>query len=218
MFTGLVEEIGVIKSVEQSGGGLYLTVGAAKVIEGTHVGDSINIDGACQTVTGTAPGSFTVFCSRVSAELTTLGKARAGRRVNLERAMSMQSRFGGHMVQGHVDGRGVIQRVNRDENGVSIDISAPGDILRYVVPRGSIAVDGISLTVVSTSASGFSLYLIPETTAATTLNEKKQGQEVNLEADIFAKYIEHLMNGRNAASEPGSDASLKKKLLEEGFF
>jgi riboflavin synthase len=217
VFTGLVEEIGVIKKVESSGGGYYITIGAARVLDGTKSGDSINIDGACQTVTAVSGGDFTVFCSKVTIGITTLAGASAGRRVNLERAMTMQSRFGGHVVQGHVDGTGVIRNVTRDQKGISLEIAAPEDILRYVTARGSIAVDGISLTVVSAAPGGFSLYLIPETMAGTTLSAKRPGDKVNLEADIFAKYIERLLESGKAVDGNAGDAAIRKKLAEEGY-
>ncbi len=213
MFTGLIEEIGIIKSVEVSGGGIYLTVSSGVVVEGTSIGDSITVNGACQTVTDLGKDFFTVFASKVTCDVTTLGSLKAGTKVNLERAMSPSSRFGGHIVQGHVDGKGTVKSIIKDENGVKIEISAPDNILRYIVEKGSVTVDGISLTVVSLTHSGFTLYIIPETIKSTTLLERMQGDEVNVEVDILAKYVEKMMG--NAKTD--KDKNLKKKLFEEGF-
>ena len=137
-----------------------------------------------------------------------------GQKVNLERAMSANSRFGGHIVQGHVDGKGVIKSITKDENGIRIEIDAPYHILKYLVERGSVAVDGISLTVVSLTDMGFTIYIIPETIKNTTLNKKIQGDHVNIEVDILAKYIKRMMAGK---SELDKDKNLKEKLFEEGF-
>ncbi len=216
MFTGLIEEIGIVRRMERAGEGFTLTLAAARVREESAVGDSICIDGACQTVTAMRADGFDCFCSKVTVEVTTLGGFRPGRRVNLERAMTMRSRLGGHIVQGHVDGRGRVRGVRRDTGGMAMDISAPPEILRYIVPRGSVALDGVSLTVVSLDAGGFSLYLIPETMRNTTLPEKQTGDEVNIEIDVLAKYVERLV-GRGAAQPSASDDALKKKLAEEGF-
>ena len=213
MFTGLIEEIGTVKNVKASGGGVYLTVGTGTVIEGTKIGDSITIDGACQTVTEIGGDNFTVFASKVTCDVTTLGRLKTGSRVNLERAMSPASRFGGHIVQGHVDGRGKIKGITRDQNGMTIEISAGGELLRYIVEKGSVAVDGISLTVVSLTDGGFILYLIPETVNNTTLRDRRISDDVNIEVDILAKYVEKMLGN----SKTGSDESLKRKLFEEGF-
>mgnify|MGYP001092494072 CR=1 FL=1 len=218
MFTGLIEEIGTVSRVERAGGGLYITISSRVVTQGTATGDSISVDGACQTVTAVSPSSFTVFCSKVSADVTTLGSFGAGRRVNLERAMTPQSRLGGHLVQGHVDARGTVARVTPDAQGTAMEISVPPGLAAYLVARGSIAVDGISLTVVSCTERSFGLYLIPETLARTTLPSRNAGEEVNIETDILAKYVERMLalRGRDSKS-PSSDASLRRTLAEEGY-
>jgi riboflavin synthase len=216
MFTGLIEEIGTVKRAERSGEGFLLSVSAAKVVEGTRTGDSINVDGACQTVMSVENDSFRVFCSRVTAEVTTLASFTAGRRVNLERALAVHSRLGGHFVQGHVDGRGAVRNAARDKTGLALSIEAPAGLLRYIVPRGSVAVDGISLTVVSVGRFAFDLYLIPETMAATTLPERRPGDEVNIEVDILAKYVERML-GSGGGPHAGNDDRLREKLLEEGY-
>ncbi len=216
MFTGLIEETGTIGKIEAAGEGRYLTVLSKMVLEGTKVGDSISVDGVCLTVTALSRDSFTAFASQVTCSLTTVGRAKAGTRVNLERALSLGSRMGGHIVQGHADGTGAIRGIERDANGIRIRIALPGPLLHQVVPKGSIAVDGISLTVVSLEADGLELYLIPETMSNTTLGGKKIGDQVNIETDILAKYIERFMQGRDESGR-GNDESLMKKLAEGGF-
>jgi riboflavin synthase len=222
MFTGLIEEIGIVKSVKpsegsgQSGGGIYLTVTAKKILEDIKPGDSVSIDGACQTVTKLTGGSFTVFASGITCEATTFGKYSSGRKVNLERAMAANARFGGHIVQGHVDCRGEIKTIIKDGNGVKIEISVPGEIAKYIVAKGSVAVDGISLTVVSRSDSGFILYIIPETIKNTSLPWKVPGTEVNIEVDILAKYVEQ-MTANKKTDDKKNDKNLKRVLMEEGF-
>ncbi|TAL31233.1 MAG: riboflavin synthase [Spirochaetes bacterium] len=217
MFTGLIEEIGTVSRVDRAGNGLYIAIAAKTVTDGTVTGDSVSIDGACQTVTAVSGGSFTVFCSKVSAQVTTLGYLSAGARVNLERAMTPQSRLGGHIVQGHVDTRGGIERVSRDAQGLTMEISVPPEFTRYIVAKGSVAVDGISLTVVSCGASSFSLYLIPETLARTTLPGKPAGAQVNVETDILAKYVERMLGARDAREGRADEDSLKRALAKGGF-
>ena len=212
MFTGLIEEIGLIKSIKRQGEGYLLEVSAGKVLEKTVIGDSISINGACQTVTELSSASFTVFVSKVTASLTTLGDFTPGHRVNLERAMMPSSRFGGHFVQGHVDGMGTISSLLKDSEGLEIFIEADPQIMRYVVAKGSVSVDGISLTVVTATNKGFTLYLIPETLNKTNISDWKKGSKVNVEVDILSKYVEKMLKG----SEDKED-TLKKALYEGGF-
>ncbi|MBN2403812.1 MAG: riboflavin synthase [Spirochaetes bacterium] len=219
MFTGLIEEIGIVESIkaaEESDGEIYLTVSAKKILDDIKIGDSVSIDGACQTVTKLSRGSFTVFASKVTCEATTFGTFLSGRRVNLERAMAANARFGGHFVQGHVDGRGKIKSIVKDANGLKIEISVPKSISKYIASKGSIAVDGISLTVVSLTADGFILYIIPETIKNTTLFEKVSAVEVNIEVDILAKYVERI-TGNGEAGQRKDEKDLKRALMEEGF-
>lgn len=215
MFTGLIEEIGEVKGVERTGTGVLLTVGSRVVLGDTKIGDSISIDGACQTVTDIGKDCFTVFASKVTCSVTTLGDFKTGRRVNLERALTASSRLGGHLVQGHVDGKGKIRRIKNDKNGLEIEIHVDESDLRYVVERGSVSVDGVSLTVVSLAKDSFAVYIIPETIIKTTLSEKAIGDEVNIETDILAKYVEKMLSSGNDSID--ADRSLKNKLIEEGF-
>jgi riboflavin synthase len=220
MFTGLIEETGIVKSVkaveESGGGGTYLTVSAKTIFDDIKIGDSISVDGACQTITKLAGDTFTVFASKVTCEATTFGAFSSGRRVNLERAMAANARFGGHIVQGHVDGRGKIKTIIKDNSGIKIEIFIPKEMAKYIVAKGSVAVDGISLTVVSLLSDGFTLYIIPETIKNTTLFEKAPGIEVNIEVDIFAKYIEQIISNKKVDIQK-DDKKLKRTLMEEGF-
>lgn len=220
MFTGLIEETGSVLGLRNSGEGMILEIRADKVLHETKKGDSISINGACQTVTEISPKSFSVFVSRVTLEVTTLGDFKPGRTVNLERALTLSSRLGGHIVQGHVDLKGRVKNIKSDTRGVEIDITVTGDYMKYIVEKGSVAVDGISLTVVSTDKNGFILYLIPETIENTIIKTWKSGTEVNIETDILARYIEQMVKyGKNVpgADDGENDINLMNKLMENGF-
>ena len=171
MFTGLIEETGTIKNIERKADGMVFTIAAERVLEGTRRGDSIAVNGACLSVTDLGREDFSVFASRVTCEVTTLGSFIRGRKVHLERALTLSSRLGGHLVQAHVDGRGKVTGAKKDASGLEISIAAPPDIMKHLVPRGSVAVDGVSLTVVSLVEGGFVIYLIPETLQNTGLAE-----------------------------------------------
>ncbi len=216
MFTGLVEEIGKVKALKKVGDGYELTVSAKIVIEDVKIGDSISINGACQTVISFSADYFTVFVSKITAKITSLGSFFAGESVNLERAMTPMSRFGGHIVQGHIDGMGQILRINKDASGLEVIIQVNPSIMKYVVSKGSITVDGISLTVVSAESDQFSLYLIPETLDKTIIGKWKTQSKVNIEVDILSKYVEKMLkNEKNELSS--NDNSLKNSLYEAGF-
>ena len=221
MFTGLIEEMGMVAGLKDSGEGKLLTVNASAVLDGTKIGDSISINGACQTVTAMQPGSFTVFVSRVTLGVTTLGSFRTGQAVNLERALMLTSRLGGHIVQGYVDFTGKVQAVKKDSSGVEIDIAVEPAQMKHIVRRGSIAADGISLTVVETGDSWFRLYLIPETLGKTNIGLWKPGTIVNIETDILAKYVERIYlfgkSGSENAEQNSGDAGIMAKLAEGGY-
>lgn len=221
MFTGLIEEMGMVAGLKDSGEGKLLTVNASAVLDGTKIGDSISINGACQTVTAMQPGSFTVFVSRVTLGVTTLGSFRTGQAVNLERALMLTSRLGGHIVQGHVDFTGKVQAVKKDSSRVEIDITVEPTQMKHIVHRGSIAADGISLTVVETGDSWFRLYLIPETLGKTNIGLWKPGTIVNIETDILAKYVERIYlfgkSGSENAEQNSGDAGIMAKLAEGGY-
>ncbi|HYF78055.1 MAG TPA: riboflavin synthase [Symbiobacteriaceae bacterium] len=202
MFTGLIEETGAVRSVRRAGRSLHLTVGARRVLDGVRVGDSIAVNGVCLTVVAFDAASFTADVMPETYSVTNLSAVSPGALVNLERTMALGDRFGGHIVQGHVDGTGRIEAVERDEIAVRVTVSCGAEVLRYLVPRGSVAVDGVSLTVVNMGADRFTVSLIPHTFAATALGVRRAGDLVNLEADILAKYVERLLTG----GAPGSQA------------
>jgi len=212
MFTGIIEEIGTVTSMVQSANGKLISISAHTVLEGTKAGDSICIDGACQTVTQMGNDYFTAFASDVTLSITTLGTLKQGAKVNLERAMQPQGRFGGHFVQGHVDGTGTIVAVKKLPDGLSLMVDVPQSVSMFIVPKGSIAVDGISLTVVHKGKT-IELYCIPETMANTTLSTKKRGDRINIEVDIIAKYVYSMVQ-----SMKDGDSSLATKLKDEGFW
>lgn len=219
MFTGLIEETGSVLGIKSSGEGKILEIAASKVLEGTKKGDSISINGACQTVTDISSKSFSVFVSRVTLDITTLGYFTPGKAVNLERALTLSSRLGGHIVQGHVDLRGKVKNIKKDVQGVEIEVTVTGEYMKYIVEKGSITVDGISLTVVSTSGSDFKLYLIPETIENTIIKEWKTGTEVNIETDILARYVEQMLKygKNNPDNNAENDVNFMGKLMENGY-
>lgn len=217
MFTGLIEETGSVLGIRSSGEGKILEIGADKVLEGTKKGDSISINGACQTVVDVSLKSFSVFVSKVTLGITTLGSFTPGRSVNLERALTLSSRLGGHIVQGHVDCRGKVKGIKADIKGVEIDIELSGDYMRYIVEKGSITVDGISLTVVAADTTGFRLYLIPETIENTIIKTWKAGTEVNVETDVLARYVEQILKFGKNGPKDRNEINLMNKLLENGY-
>ena len=188
MFTGIIEEIGIVKGA----GPDHLVVGAKKVLEDTKPGDSIAINGACLTVTSVNNDGFSVGIMPETARRTNLGRLHYGDLVNLERAMSSGGRFGGHLVQGHVDGIGEVIAFAPEDGAVIVRISASAELMPYIVNKGFIAVEGVSLTVINYDAFSFSASLVAYTLQHTTLGSKKPGDIVNLEVDIIAKYVERL--------------------------
>ena len=189
MFTGIVEEVGEVVAVEQVTNAARLRIAGPLVTSDARHGDSIAVSGVCLTVVEVADGTFTVDVVSETLARSSLDKVHAGDRVNLERATAVGHRLGGHIVQGHVDGTGVLR--SRDEAGLT-RFAMPARLARYVIEKGSIAVDGVSLTVVEVTDDGFSVALIPTTLAATTLGGKTRGDLVNLEVDVLAKYLEKL--------------------------
>jgi riboflavin synthase len=201
VFTGIVEELGDVVAVEELTDASHFRLRGPVVSEGARHGDSIAVNGVCLTVVDTADGEFTADVMAETLNRSSLGALRPGHRVNLERPMTLGGRLGGHLVQGHVDGVGVIIEREPSENWEIVTISLPEELSRYVVEKGSITVDGISLTVVDAGADHFSVSLIPTTLALTTLGVKQPGEPVNLEVDIVAKYVESLL-GADAARRP----------------
>ena len=208
MFTGIIEEIGVIRALSMSGHSGEISIRAVQVLEGTKIGDSIAVNGICLTVTSLKHDGFTADLMPETVSRSSLKGASAGDRVNLERAMAADGRFGGHIVSGHIDGTGTIREMTRDENAVWVRIEAPPQILRYIVSKGSITIDGISLTVAAVTERDFSVSIIPHTGGQTTLLSRQPGDQVNLETDIIAKYTEKLLglaaNGSPAENMPSA--------------
>ena len=193
MFTGIIEEVGSVISIRRSAASSFIRLRAEKVLSGTKLGDSIAVNGVCLTVTELDDTSFQADVMNETLSRSSLGSLSNGSPVNLERAMAADGRFGGHIVSGHIDGTGTITNIRNDGIAVWYTISAKPDIMRYIVEKGSIAVDGISLTVAKVTDSSFSVSVIPHTAAETILGSRKKGDIVNLENDIIAKYIEKLI-------------------------
>ena len=196
MFTGIVEELGEVVAVEELGDASRFTLRGPLVTEDARHGDSIAVNGVCLTVVDAGDGTFTADVMAETLKRSSLGALRPGSPVNLERAMALGGRLGGHLVQGHVDGTGTVLARTPAEHWEIVTISLPQDLARYVVEKGSITVDGISLTVVEAAADHFTVSLIPTTLALTTLGIKQPGEPVNLEVDVLAKYVERLLGAR----------------------
>lgn len=207
MFTGIIEEVGRVKSLQRGTKSVRLEVETETVMEGTLVGDSIATNGVCLTVTTLTGKGFTADVMPETIGRTSLAQLKAGSEVNLERALTLQSRLGGHIVSGHVDGTGTIINRTQDDNAVWLWISCAKQIMRYVIEKGSITIQGVSLTVAKVTEGSFAVSLIPHTQGATTLHAAKVGDVVNLENDVIAKYVEKLMG-----MEPETDDAHKVSL------
>ncbi len=192
MFTGLVEEIGTIVTAKPHGGVVEFIIRAKKVMDDLTIDDSININGVCQTVVKCSKDTFTVQTIKETLRKTTLGSLRAGNPVNLERALQPSSRMGGHFVQGHVDGTGSVKSVNKQAGDWLIKVALPESFMKYVIPMGSICIDGVSLTIASVQGSEFTVSIIPHTLNVTTLGKIKPGSQVNIELDMIGKYVVNL--------------------------
>ena len=201
MFTGIVEEVGRVRRVTAGGRAGELSIRCARVLEGTKLGDSIAVNGVCLTVTALLPDDFTADVMPETLRRSGLGTLRPGDGVNLERAMPADGRFGGHIVSGHIDGLGRITAFRREENAVWITVAASPSLLRLVVEKGSIAIDGVSLTVAAVGEGDFQVSVIPHTAKETILLDKQSGDPVNLETDIVGKYVARLLGGGAAAAQ-----------------
>ncbi len=190
MFTGIIEEIGTVNSIKKGVKSCTLSVNAKIIFDDLKIGDSVAINGMCTTVVKINNGVFSVDIMAESLRKTSLGSLQKGDKVNLERAMSASSRFGGHIVSGHVDGVGYIRSFVKEDNAIWVTIGTSDDILRYIVKKGSITIDGISLTVAMLYKDAFAVSIIPHTAKETTLLIKRVGDKVNLECDIIGKYVE----------------------------
>lgn len=214
MFTGIIEEVGTVKRVQRSGSSSFIEIQAKKVLEDVHLGDSIAVNGVCLTVTHFDGSVFRADVMNETLSRSSLGSLTSGSPVNLERAMAAGGRFGGHIVSGHIDGTGVITDIRNDGIAVWYTVSAAPELLRYIVEKGSIAIDGISLTVAKMTDTSFSVSIIPHTAAQTILSTKKVGDTVNLENDIIGKYVEKLMKPADTEKKSGITMDF---LVKNGF-
>jgi len=194
VFTGIVRELGVVVDADDVGGGLDLLVHAPETAARTGVGDSVSVNGVCLTATAIEAGAMSFHAVPETIGRSTLGSLAPDSRVNVEPALRAGEELGGHYVQGHVDAVGVIQSVEAEGEGLRVFVEAPADVLRYCVAKGSVTVDGVSLTVAELAEDAFAVALVPHTLAATTLSDVRPGQPVNLEADVLAKYVERLIS------------------------
>ena len=205
MFTGLVEEIGTVNNISLQGTSGTLAVKASVVTGGTKIGDSIAVNGVCLTVTSLTDDGFTADVMAETVRRSCLGKLKSGDRCNLERAMAADGRFGGHIVSGHIDGTGRISAVVREENAIWFTIETDKSLLAYIVEKGSVALDGISLTVAAVSNTDFKVSIIPHTQEATTLYLRKPGDIINIETDVIGKYVAKMMGLRSTADATEND-------------
>ena len=214
MFTGIIEEVGTVKAVHRSGSSSYIKIQAEKVLSDVHIGDSIAVNGVCLTVTHFDSTTFQADVMNETLERSSLGSLTSGSPVDLERAMSAEGRFGGHIVSGHIDGTGTVTDIKNEGIATWYTIAAKPEIMRYIVVKGSIAIDGISLTVAKVTDTSFSVSIIPHTASQTILGTKKSGDTVNLENDIIAKYAEKLMK---PAETPKTGGITMDFLAKNGF-
>lgn len=219
MFTGIVEEVGRVSSIKNSTNSAILTIEAEKVLEESKIGDSISVNGVCLTVTDISSKSFSADIMHESLKRSSLGELKKGSRVNLERALKLSTRLGGHIVSGHIDGVGKIKSIKKDDNAVWYCIEANEKILKYIIEKGSVAIDGISLTVAEENDKDFSVSVIPHTRAASNLSEKKIGSRVNIENDCIAKYVEKLLHlDGDISKEKSKESNIDMEfLIENGF-
>lgn len=211
MFTGIIEEVGIVRSITKGGLSAILDISCEKVLEDTKVGDSIAVNGVCLTVTSLEETSFTADVMAETLRRSSLGELSKGSKVNLERAMQLNGRFGGHIVSGHIDGTGIILSTKKEGNATWVEVGTSSEILKFIIQKGSITIDGISLTVAKLTDKSFSVSIIPHTGSETTLLTKKIGSVVNLENDIVGKYVERF------TSKPTQKEVSYETLLENGF-
>ena len=216
MFTGIIEEVGEVKSLKLGSESSKLIIKARKVLEKTLIGDSIATNGVCLTVTNIKGNSFEADVMEETLRRSNLGKLKVGDKVNLERALTLEKRLGGHIVSGHIDGCGEIFSLIREKNAVWVTVKADRKILKYIIEKGSIAIDGISLTVAYVDEEVFKVSIIPHTGEETTLLKKKVGDKVNLECDMVGKYVEKLLGFNN--KEEKKESSITEEFLRSNGF
>ena len=217
MFTGIVEELGTVAGIRRGARSAVLQIRAGTVLEDLKIGDSVAVNGICLTVVALGTDSFSADVMHETLDRSALGELKPGSPVNLERAMAAGGRFGGHIVAGHVDGTGRVRALRRDGNAVWYTIQAPPEVLRYVVEKGSIAVDGISLTVARVGEDWFSVSVIPHTAAVTALGRRRVGDRVNLECDVIGKYVEKLLQPLRPQPEERGGGLTREFLARNGI-
>ncbi|ASA22970.1 riboflavin synthase [Paenibacillus donghaensis] len=221
MFTGLIEEVGVLRGVTSGSEMMVLNISASVIMDDLKIGDSVSVNGVCLTATTLGEHSFTVDVMPQTYRNSNLKELRPGSKMNLERAMAAGGRFGGHIVQGHVDGTATIQGVKRDRNAMVFTLAPQHpSLFKFIIPQGSITIDGISLTVVEVDGSTFSVSIIPHTLGETVLAHKKAGDTVNIECDVLGKYVDHLLHYGSASAnkaEAGSSRLSHDFLAANGF-
>ena len=218
MFTGLVEELGKIKSITKGTKSARLTIEGQVVLQDVKLGDSIAVNGTCLTVVEYTQRSFTADVMPETVRSTVLAELKPGDVVNLERTLRLGDRLGGHIVSGHVDGVGVIRSKERSDNAIVVTIEAPPEVMRYIIAKGSIAIDGTSLTIVDYGTDWFSVSLIPHTASLTTVGLKEIGSKVNLEADVLGKYVAKLLGLQNGDEKKQASSGLTMEFLQQHGF
>ena len=218
MFSGIIQAVGSISAMDARGGDLRGSIaGGALPMDDVELGDSIAVSGVCLTVIEKTPQGFLADVSAETLRCTRLGAMSTGDAVNLEKALTLETRLGGHLVSGHVDGIGSVRARNEDSRSVQFSVEAPAELARYIAVKGSICVDGVSLTVNAVDGAVFELNIVPHTLAETTLYEYRAGREVNLEVDLVARYLERLLQG-DAAAQPGNQGQITREMLESCGF
>jgi riboflavin synthase len=216
MFTGIIEEIGTIAAIRRTGPMFEVAIHAEKILKDVNLGDSISINGVCLTVTSFTTGTFTVDVMPETVNATNISKLKPGSKVNLERAMAAGGRFGGHFVSGHVDGTGTIVRKERQENAVYYEIEVNQELASAMILKGSVTVDGTSLTIFGVTENSFTISLIPHTMAETIIGQKQVGDMVNIESDMIGKYVGHYL--RQTTKSSSNKSSITLSFLEENGF
>ncbi len=215
MFTGIIEEMGTIRQIAKGTSSAVLTIEGEKIFDDLKLGDSVAVNGVCLTASSISGNSFTADVMHETLRRSSLGKLNIGSRVNMERAMPLNGRFGGHIVSGHIDGTGVITNIKTDDNAILYTVGTDPHLLRYIIPKGSIAIDGISLTVAELGETWFQVSIIPHTATETILSEKKVGDMVNLENDLIGKYVEKLLHTEE--SKEIKSSITEEFLIQNGF-
>lgn len=218
MFTGIIEEIGIIRNIVKGSRSIKLTITAKKVLENTNLGDSIAVNGVCLTVTALGKDGFTADVMPESMSKTNMGRLKPGDRVNLERALTLSSRLGGHIVSGHIDGVGDIINMEKDDNAIRVTLTSVPKVMKYIVSEGSVTLDGVSLTVAHLGDNDFTVSLIPHTAQVTTLLDKKVGDKLNIENDVVGKYVERLLSFSDKDKVVEKNSAISLKFLRENGF